>query len=358
MKLAQPVLGIKDQDLSGYPAHWVEESWESFSGEYRDWLDVFGSSNPLYCLPQKAIDCLAREKLDDSPLMASKAIAAEKALASLCHLAPAVGFASGRFIFYPLLGSSIKGDANDTLKLKSSRLWSPAIVQESIRERLKGYAGRLITYPAYLKDVASLKALWNAWPDTRRPILPLARSICTNDYPVLVHTGSSEQNAFETDFQAFCDKWLITGLATWDLPVPKSPVLPGEQCTSHESLLAGMLTLNIPFFFPLVERDSILATIYEEQRKVAEGKGLLPELSAISHYKAYGRLLEAAHIEYVILSRFGPGQPRRKLVGSVEKALGAVLSVSPDQVKKLRKAISASRRGKHASIAWLKPRRR
>jgi hypothetical protein len=114
----------------------------------------------------------------------------------------------------------------------------------------------------------------------------------------------------------------------------------------------------VPFFYPILGDDSIPSEIHKHQKALARQKGLDADLAGLSHYKAYGDMLTVAHLEQVIMNRYGRGKPNWGLVGQLEEALHAFLDIGTDQIKKFRKAISACRRGKRAGLKWLRPRRR
>jgi hypothetical protein len=65
----------------------------------------------------------------------------------------------------------------------------------------------------------------------------------------------------------------------------------------------------------------------------------------LPHYKFHARLLEAAHLERVITSRYGPPDPMTGFVQIMKDAIAQSCGVGTDQVDRWRKAISARRRG-------------
>ena len=358
MKSLKPVPGLDSRDLLIYPAHWIDEEWEDFASKHQGWLQEVKRAGPLYCLPKEVIDSLAQCSRPKCQLLNRQAIKAEQDLARLCGPVRAVGFSEGRFIYYPFLVAAPAGSSGQPSTAESSWLSSVVSDDEAILERLKGYVGRLVTDPLFMADVAPLSARWQRWSESQRPILPLQRFICANHYPVLVHTATAEQNAFEESFRVFCDRWLLAGMVTWDLPVPRGPVLPAAGQPTLECDPAGMLTLVVPFFYPLLGDDSLPVAIYRRQKADVRQKGLDPDLAGLTHYKAYGHMLAVAHLEQVIMNRYGHGKHPYGVVSQVEEALHHVLGVGLDQIKKFRKAISACRRGKRAGLKWLRPRQR
>jgi hypothetical protein len=290
-------------------------------------------------------------------LLGSLVIDAERDLARLCRPVRAAGFSGGRFIHYPLLVPPQAASPEALPADPWGRLSQAFPRDDTVVERLKGYAGRLVCDPAFLAEAAALESRWRDLPEGTRPVLPLASFICVNDYPALAPTSNPGPKAFEDDFRLFCDRWLLAGMATWDLPVPRGPVFPGSEGGTAEVYPPGMVALAMPFFYPLLGDDALQQEVYARQRAVARRAGLDPALAGLSHHKVYGNLLTVAHLERVILRRYGRGN-KCGLVGAVEDALHRALGVSKDQVKKLRKAVSACRRGKEASLRWLRPRRR
>jgi hypothetical protein len=83
---------------------------------------------------------------------------------------------------------------------------------------------------------------------------------------------------------------------------------------------------------------------------VAEERGLSPEIAALPHHSLLGQMFRVQHIEQTIRSRYaGTG-----LVATIELAVAAALGLSLAQTEKLRKAVSACRRGKRNQVPWLK----
>jgi hypothetical protein len=60
-------------------------------------------------------------------------------------------------------------------------------------------------------------------------------------------------------------------------------------------------------------------------------------------------------LEQIICQLYVEGIRPRAFTTRLEEAIACVLACGMDNVKKLRKAISACRRGKRSEVAWLRP---
>jgi len=356
MKLQKPVSDLTPDDLNLYRAHWADDGWAEFASKHRFWLLELGQPNPLYCLPNEIIDYLSRPRKQRGIQLSPRAIEAERDLVQLCDQSGSVVIPDGRLIHYPLLFASPEQNSNESLKVYPPRFWSEAISSNrAVFDRLKGYAGRIVIDPLFQEETRALSTLWHSWPEAERPIFPLSRFICSNDYPVCVWNGTNEQNSFEASFKQFCDKWMITGMATWDLPIPQSPEFPGNKVNIDRHFLRGLATISVPFFYSLQGDDSVVSAVYRYQKKALE-KGIDENLAGLGHHKNFGTMLMIAHLEETIRRRYGNGKANSGLVSQLEEAFQEFLGIKEDQVRKLRKGISTCRKGKMEQLKWLQPR--
>ena len=321
--------------------------WDHFAAEHRTWLGLSTPSEPIFALPQAAIDELA--SATRSGILPNVDAQAERDLTALCQKTQAVGFRDGRPIAYPYL-ESVTTLPPPSQEMMDDMGWTPAqqlgiraCLERSAptRARLKGVAGWLSVEPAFLTEVQQLAQLWATLPEDERPGFPLTRSLGIPDIP------------FVAALAALCERWELAGLVSWDLPEPLGPQLPIPSTVGLPASAGRGLYLAIPLHYPLLADDELLLDVFKQQLLLARERGLDASLAGLPHYKAYCQILEIVHLERTVESRYG--RPRG-LIKYVRQAAAAMLGITPARVQALRKAVSSCRSGRRAHVAGLQPR--
>lgn len=192
-------------------------------------------------------------------------------------------------------------------------------------------------------------------PADERPY-PIARSVRLPVPPREAQPARRTVAEFQQDLNEFLDLWGLMGMLTWDLPQPQGPLLPAPVTADSPAMPKHGLHIVLPLHYPLTGTDDLLRQIRQQQVYLARDLGVDTSMAGLPHYEAYGQMLEVHLLELAIRSRYGkPGQ-RRGLVTVMEAVMAETLKRSVDQVQKLRKAISACRAGKRASVRWLRTR--
>lgn len=337
---------------------------DAFDARHGAWLGRV-PGGPLYCLPEPAIARLAQPHLGRTALLDEAAARAERDLLGLCLRHCAVGYAGPRPISYPYLTPPLPPPGPDLLAVMgwtAARGMAAAVGAATAGRasaRLKGYAGWLSTEPAFLEAAAALARRWEDLPESARPDLPLQRAT-----PALAPSGidpgppaTDPVGAFAADFAAFCDRWGLTGMATWDLPTPQGPLLPALLPAGSPALPDRGVHLFLPVHYPLMGDDELLADILRQQRAEADRLGLDASVAGLPHHIAYAQILDVVHLERTIAGRYAADRRPRGFVGSLIEAIAEAMGQSVDHVRRLRKAISACRRGRRAAVDRLRPRR-
>lgn len=338
----------------------VDTAWEEFSRRHDGWFRG-NPTRPLYRLPEAAIARLERPRLGHPPLLDAAAAAAERDLLALCLLSRAVGFLDREPIVYPYLDRAatrtFRQDFPDHGWTEAQ--WAEARRLEgkaaTARLRLKGYAGWLATEPPFLDDAAALETRWAALPDRERPSFPLRRAV-----PFVPRPGEATPPrapgavaSFAADYDAFCDRWGLTGMATWDLPDPQGPLFPSLLPPGAPALPRHGLHVVLPLHYPLAHDDDLLRQIVQLQRGLAAELGVDRTAAGLPHHEAYATILEVVHWERVVTGRYGGGRRRPGFVGLVVEAVAVAAGREVNLVQKWRKAVSACRRGKRAGVKAL-----
>jgi hypothetical protein len=206
-----------------------------------------------------------------------------------------------------------------------------------------------ITDPAFLEAVRGLERSWRALPRGGRAHFPLRR-----DFFLPRHRGDRDGDAaagtgqgrdFAADFVAFCDRWALTGLASWELPEPQEPLFLRRPDDARPHVPGCVLHILLPVFYPVRGSDDLVREILKRQEDLAASAGIHPGAAGLPHYRFHARLLVAAHLERVISSRYGLPNRIPGFVQIMKAAIAQACGVGTDQVDRWRKAISTRRRG-------------
>jgi hypothetical protein len=340
----------------------VDLAWKEFSRRHERWLGRI-PPGPLYCLADEAIARLEHLRLDHPPLLNADDAAAERDLLALCLRVHAVGFEASKPIIYPYLDRSPKRSFRDDFPNHgwTEAQWTEVQLLEgkaaTASFRLKGYAGWLTTERPFLDDAAGLQARWAALPDRERPSFPLRRTVSVVLRPgeVAPPPASEAVAAYAEDYDAFCDRWGLLGMATWDLPEPQGPFFPSLLPPGAPALPRHGVHIILPLHYPLTHDDDLLRQILAFQRGLAARCGLDHTAAGLPHHEAYATILEIVHWERVITGRYGGGPRRRGFVGLVVEAVAEAIGREENLVEKWRKAVSACRRGKRSRVKALRP---
>ena len=339
--------------------------WNDFRTRHGPWLTRNAAATPIYALPERAIAELSKSgRVRLPPFRDEASVRAERDFTTLCLRNHAVGFLDSRPINYPFL------DLIPTLPAPSRALmdecgWTysqQAAIREmvdqlsSVRLRCKGVAGWLVVEPSFQAEVEALAAQWTALPSSEQPAFPLRRPPPFPFPSISSAKVSEETSAFVAAFVAFCDRWDLTGLASWDLPEPLGPLLPDLSSPDDPATAGRALRLSLPLHYPLLSDDDLLSKVFEQQRQLARERGLDPSLAGLPHHKAYGQIFEVVHLEQTVLGRFDRPGRHKGLIAEVLRMAAVVLGLAEARIRTLRKAASACRRGRRADVAWLRPR--
>ena len=234
--------------------------WAGFSDRHGPWLRRYAAAGPIHALPEPAIERLARAPRSKiPPLLDPQAEHAERDLLALCRRHRAVGLDDGRPITYPYLDITPPWPDLDEALMDLAG-WTTAIRKQVLgplprldaaHARVKGVAGWLVVDPAFRGETAALAARRADLPADERPDFPLRRAARLATGPIGARAASGPTATFARDFAAFCDRWELIGLATWDLPEPAGPLLP-DLAPDHDQVTAGRgLRIALPIHYPV-----------------------------------------------------------------------------------------------------------
>lgn len=309
-----------------------DRDWAAFRQAHADWLARLPEGEPVHRLPKALVaELVESRRIDD------RARRAERDLERLCRRSSAVGFLGGAPVAYaPLAGRSSRGAEGRPARRPRA----------GADERVKGYAGWLLTEPGFLREIAEQRGRWAALEPARRPPFPFDCEALAAD-----RKAAAE---FVAPFAAFCRRWGLAGAAWWDLPVPQGLVVSNRPSAAAR---ARGVHVFVPFHHRLGSGEDLVRLVRRAQEEEARAAGPDVGPAGLSRHAAFARMLEVQHWERVVAGRYHPGGPPAGFVADVVRAIGRHLGLREDQVRKWRKAISARRRGvPTASIPALKAR--
>lgn len=337
-------------------------AWRAFCRDHSD-CDMVGRRDcPLYCLPKRAIDHLAKAGVGNAPFLSAGVAQAERAFTTLCATHQATGSWREQPIRCPYLTAPIPRPDRSQLQAMmltpAQQLSVQRLVQvsEETTLRLKGYVGWLLTEPTFRDCLQQLSQNWQTLADEQRPLFPLGR---INRFPASLgsETISEQIVVFQQDLRAFLDRWGLTQLASWDLPEPQGPFLPNPLPSGSPALPSHGVHLVLPLHYPLQGDDHLLQQIFEFQRQAAQELGMDESLAGLPHFRAYASIFDVLHLERTIRSRLDCNPPPGFVI-LLEQTISTTMHCSLANVQKCRKAIKVCQRGQRSRVAWLRPRKR
>ena len=206
------------------PSSRVRKGWDAFCRKHATWLGCAGEGKPVYTLPERVIAKLATARVLDR-----QAKKAELRLYGLCKRERVIGFLDGQGIannlFFHHLPSPSRTDVECADGSRVQTLEAERLVRIPGRylERLRGVAGWLLTEPEFLRDCETLEHEWRSLADDFRPRFPLRYDKFRLEilHNQTAEMGSAEYTKFASAFVAFCDRWGLIGMQTWDPPEPQ-----------------------------------------------------------------------------------------------------------------------------------------
>jgi len=331
----------------------IDEDLVHFRHEHPIWAEQLLGSHATYAIPRRAVADLALTKL-----FTPEQLAAERIFSECCANWRAVGVRGDQPIFYPLLTPTklVIDDETATANnfSKADRIALDQHVRESqaVNERLLGVAGRLLTEPVFLEQVALLRTAWEALPINLRAELPLGRPGPVRE-PSSVPLIAADGVGFFDQLSVFLDRWGLISLNDWDLPLPQGPLLPSGLPNGAVAEPRHGIRIILPLHYPLLGDDQLLRGIADMQRAAALENDLPAGLASIKHYVQHAQMFRLIHLESVLRSRFLNETPYR-FVTVLTSAASCELGVEPGTVKRLRNWIRVCRNGRRDTIARLR----
>jgi hypothetical protein len=330
-----------------------DPTWAQFTERHPAWVKARLLENEvLYRLPARALDAL-RVTLG----LTEDDVFAEEQFDQLCLGFRAVAVYDDRTIPYEWLIPARAPLPKLLIQSMSKLGWTedqirkvPRMFQigDEISKRVQSIAGRRICNPEFLADRDRLRIDWMAIPDSQRPQFPLSRTpkILRPAEWLELERAPRSIATFLREFDGFCTKWDLRGMATWDLPDPLGPMWP-EMASKPDSCPGDSLVLTTPHDFPILESDRIglLAREQHEQSALSHG------ITDLKRWQTYARLFEIDHWERVLSTRYGDRRRPRNFINSLEATIGRLIHRDAERVQKYRKQLRALKLGRRKSLS-------
>ncbi len=315
----------------------VQPNTEASENLLHDAGELFDSDNRdvLYGLPKDLLDAI-EEHLPK--LFSQKELSFERRLSEFLQTnCSTVGIAQGALIVSSLF--QVRGPITISAEDFKALGWGRCGIKfESLasdftdleersaafHDQTLAYAGWLITNPAFLTGVSEIRQ--------RTPNL------------ISKFSNAETELLIDPAMDAFCGKWQLAGMATWDLPEPQGPNLAGIGLPESARRGNESVSIELPLSMRLPARLPI-GRIAAEIRNQAAQPHLAEWLEILERSgkkgPGFGQFTDILKIQFyrniVLMRRYG-----QRFVGNVEPldlAFGSFLSLSQDSIKKLRLAI-------------------
>lgn len=318
------------------------------------WFATHPGARATYAIPEPVLSGGSLGTLFDTPTMR-----AERDFTAACSRREIGGVTPNQLMHYPpfttkgvvvddAMAEKMGYSAADRLKIRAA-----SVKAQTSHDRILGVAGRLVTEPIFLRDVASLRAAWEALDVRDRPPLPLVRPAPVSTPPADARPAPASVATVADRVAGLLDRWGLVALYDWHLPLPQGPFLASELPPGAPTEPRQGVRIILPVHYPLHGDDDLLQEIARLQRLNAIELGLPAGIGPVKHFKQHAQILRLIHLETVLRSRFA-GKPPRGFVGALCSAGAKELDVGPDTVKRLRKWVAKYRAGRRDGIAQLR----
>jgi hypothetical protein len=284
----------------------------------------------IYALPSVLLDAITKFLPN---WWSPKELEFERELMKFCQKRNALGIAERTFLtnqfVRPLPMPVISRELFDKLGWGTQmRFEQLGVTLELANERLQplyhqgqSYLGWLLTNPTFLEELADMRR--QRRPRSFRPM---------------------PEDTAQDRFPAFLDRWVLTGMTSWDLPIPEGPKVPALSTQTTVTRQQSPVAVELPITMPLPTRYPLRDMMGDVARQLtphhlAEWREVVERKSEGQGTASFRRMFQVHFwLHYAIERRY----PNR-IAGHIEpldKAFGAYLELTVDAIKKVRQAIT------------------
>lgn len=330
---------------------WLAE-WAEFQRRHSD----FASVEPIYSLPDVAVDLLAGSWGHRAPVLEPTRAQSEREFTELCNRHKVIGVWDEQMVRYeyllpdlpPIRAKQVPAGYESYLRA----LAAAEDKSKATRSRLRGVAGWLLTEPSFLREVAAVREKWEALATAARPTFPLTRALRVDSPPPGSTPADTATSSYAAAFHDLMDRWGLMTLVTWDLPEPQGPLLPTLLPPGAQAMPRHGVQLVVPIHYPLKGDDDLLHKVQEQQQMLARTLGIDETFAGVPHHEPYDYIFRLIHLDRAMRARVPAGRSVRGLVGLIERAAMDVLKISKDYFDKLCKGMRKCLRGERAEVSW------
>ncbi|MBX3401101.1 MAG: hypothetical protein KF873_20400 [Gemmataceae bacterium] len=332
----------------------VGQEWLKFKIDHAEWIKQWPEAQVKYALPESATSHILSKKF-----FTNKILDAEVAFTCFCKRHNIIGVTGDHFIVNHLLTYKRFDLTEDDIKNLNLK-WSQSEILDSKRadneaeegiNRLCGVAGRLLTEPQFCLERDALKT------EAERIFgknIYLGVQFDGNYGSNLLAKKSKSRSKYEKKIKSFLGRWGLTGMATWDLPVPQGPLIPNFLAHNPASNPTSGIHIFLPIHYPFQTDDQMLRKIRRCQQQAAERLGLPRGFAGVAHYAQYAQMFRLIHFDRSLDSRFETKRPPGYVSWSEEVAMDVLELTSTASVRRLRSWIKLCWQGKRNKIKQLR----
>jgi hypothetical protein len=351
---------VSKSEVMRKPWNW-QTAWSNFLELHGDWWECRTAQCAyVYYLPTPVITSLAgcRTRRSQSPFFNRAEAQAEHAFNQLCDWRPEmIGVAkSGEPIRYGYLVDDLvewRPDSRQSETLGSDHSFARAIdYRQAVTQSQMVHIAWLIQQDDYWMQLHGLKSQFDTLPITvdfeaiDGKGVPLA-TLYKESQERRIRT--SELSKFINDLVQFASRWCLSGFATWDLPLPRHPLLEMPLEIQLQHRLETERDPGLPAFLPGSRLFGNQRTVWQlpypdpRETRPARYRAEDRELGIKAVHKC-NRLLKLYLTDVAIHDRFG-GEMPRGMVGRMLIGLAEVLRLDADRVKTMRSSYLRAMRG-------------
>lgn len=316
------------------------EIWQNalaaFRTKHNNWWQRVSRENPVYTLPEEVVLALeggcsrSSRRRSRKSLIEDDDAEAERDFVALCdsYFMPVVGVWGNR----PLVFHAMAGTRSENAQVAR------------LHHQVLGYIGWLLANNAFSEELLHVKARWLELPDHLRFPVGLEEPCGWLWSEILPQTPTmrdktTEFQQFHSQMCRFTEKWQLQGLLTWELPVPRSPLV-YAKLADVRFMNPSTLVVTWPFYYDLPSSDDLRQMLREAQRQAAMEAGHLEEFPITqtsprhNNPSQYESAFRFWLIEHTVRSRYGDS---RGMAASLVDGLTERFRISPARFKSIRK---------------------
>jgi hypothetical protein len=231
-------------------------------------------------------------------------------------------------------GAQSRSDRDEAWKEEDSE-------RRVMRLRQEAYAGWLVSNPSYQRELHALRLAGQGMISKGTGLGVRAAFAVTLDK----RSSRVKTSRFDNKMAAFCERWNLERLLTWDLPIPRNPEVALESKTQLPRTSEEGITLFVPWYALRGGRFN-LQNVAKRMASISAPNHLQEWLSINPHSKAsdagevtYQRMFWLYRCYFLVLQQRYPSACQQS-VEKLDEALASVMGRSGDLIKRIRQTLA------------------